>query len=151
VGYRGPSRWGFAGDVRYINYDGVNGFETLPSGPARELRGLGWRSIWATAMGASFRLNSHVGLRGGYSFAQRAMPDDVALYNVAAPTLVRHKAAGGVSIALTESSSFHFTYTHNFEGSLRGPRFGPGTPDALGVVDANASGNGFLFGYSVSF
>jgi long-chain fatty acid transport protein len=151
VGYRGPGRWGFAADVRYIDYDGLNGFETLPLGPRREIRGLGWRSIWATAMGVSYTVNSSLSLRGGYSYADRAMPDEVALYNVASPTLVRHKAAGGLGYKVTESMAFHFTYTHNFEGTLKGPRFGPGTPSTLGTVEAKASGNGFLFGLSKTF
>lgn len=151
VGYKGPSRWGFAADIRYVQYENLNGFETLPAGPGRELRGLGWRNIWATATGVSYKINSKVGLRGGYSFAQRAMPDEVALYNAPVPSLVQHKAAGGVALALTESAAFHFTYTHNFQGTLTGPRFGPGTPNTLGVIETKAAGNGFLFGLTKTF
>ena len=151
AGYRGPGRWGFAGDVRYIQYEGVDGFETLPVGPGREVQGLGWRNIWATAVGTSYRVSSRLGLRAGYSFAQRAMPDDVALFNIAAPTYVQHKAAGGFAYTLTEKSTFHFTYTHNFEGSIEGPRFGPGAPMSLGTVSSTASGNGFLFGMTRTF
>ena len=146
VGYKGRGRWGFAGDVRYIDYEGVNGFENLGVGPGRNLLGLGWKSIWATAVGTSYQVNSRLGLRVGYSFAQRAVPDELALYNVSAPTLVKHKLAGGVAYAWTESTTFHFTVTNNFEGSIEGPRFGPGTPTALGTIKSSARGNGFLFG-----
>ena len=112
---------------------------------------LGWRNIWATAVGASYAVSSRLVLRGGHSFAQRAMPDDVALFNVASPTLVRHKLAGGFGYKVTESATFNVALTHNFEGSLTGPRFGPGTPLTLGTVEAKASGNGFLFGLNKTF
>lgn len=151
VGYAGDGPWGFAADVRYIFYEGVSGFETLPLGPQGGLRGLGWRNIWASAIGASYKTDSGVVLRAGYSFAQRAMPDDVALFNSATPTIVKHKLAGGVSIPFADSYTFNFTYTHNFENTLEGPRFGPGAPLALGIVRTEASGNGFLFGLQKRF
>jgi long-chain fatty acid transport protein len=151
VGYRGPGRWGFAGDVRYIQYEGVDAFETLPLAPGGGIQGLGWRNIWAAAAGTSYRVNETLGLRMGYSWAQRAMPDDVALFNIATPQYVKHKLAGGIAYTLTEKSTFHFTYTHNFEGSIEGPRFGPGAPMSLGVVSSKGSGNGFLFGLTRNF
>jgi long-chain fatty acid transport protein len=151
VGYRGDGPWGFAADVRYIFYEGVDGFETLPLAPGGGVQGLGWRNIWAAATGFSYKLDGGAVFRGGYSFAQRAMPDEVALFNAATPTIVKHKLAGGVSVPVWNDFLFNFTYTHNFENELRGPRFGPGAPEALGIVQTTASGNGFLFGLQKRF
>ena len=68
-----------------------------------------------------------------------------------AAALVRHKLAGGFGYKANESATFDFACTHNFAGTLEGPRFGPGTLASLGVIEAEASGNEFLFGFTKKF
>ena len=51
--YSGFERWLLAADLRYVDYGNTEGLRQSGFDSSGALRGLGWRSIWALALGPS--------------------------------------------------------------------------------------------------
>lgn len=96
VAFRPDDRWTFGADVQRINYGSVNSVGNslasllrgvplgVPNGP-----GFGWRSVTAVKVGASYRFNSTLEVRAGYSHTQQPVPASQTFFNILAPGVVQ--------------------------------------------------------------
>ncbi|MEZ4416709.1 MAG: outer membrane protein transport protein [Gemmatimonadota bacterium] len=86
------------GDVRYITYSSTAGFETDSPGFQADgsVDGFGWDDILVGAAGVEIAASSHWKLRAGYNYSQNPIPDDLSVYNVAAPAVVQHHLTAGL-------------------------------------------------------
>jgi long-chain fatty acid transport protein len=98
VAYKGMERTMIAVDARRFNYDSTKFFGDRP-----ENGGLGWRSIWAFAVGAHHRFNESVSAQFGYLYNQNPIPDAATLLNIQLPAINTHSISGGVTVAMTSS------------------------------------------------
>src|SRR5262249_30012641 len=73
--YTGLECWTFGVDVRYIDYKNADGVGDSGITPDGAVRGLGWRSIFAVALGAQYQVNDNLSLRAGYTWNQNPIPD----------------------------------------------------------------------------
>ncbi len=122
--------WVFSVDTRYIDYANSDGFgDSAQFQPDGSLPGLGWRSVFATAVGIQRRCNDRVTLRTGYSYNQSPIQSSNTSVNTPAPLLYEHIYSLGGSYHVCEHISMNFAYSHYFEaeqqGNIVSPSFGP--------------------------
>jgi long-chain fatty acid transport protein len=153
VSYAGLSRWLFAADLRYIDYKNTKGFSEGGFGPDGALRGLGWRSIWAIALGAQYCLTEAVTLRLGYTFNQNPIPDLLATENAGSATVEEHALYAGGSYKVNDSLLLSAAYIHVFGNSITGPLVLPPIGPIPGsfVKDEIVGVDSFLVGITVRF
>jgi len=119
--YTGFERWTLACDVRYFDYADTTGFSGSGLNPDGSLKGLGWNSIMAVAVGAQRQMNDCVTLRCGYCFNEDPISSNVVQYNVASPMITQHTAHVGASFLLPGEWIASVAYAHAFENSVTGP------------------------------
>lgn len=139
VAYYGLERWVFAADVRYFDYANTSGF-----------REMGWRSVFAGAVGVQYQLNDWWQLRAGYNCNQNPIQSDAALTNISTPLIQDQNFAVGASCRLTDSVDLTLAYVYLVEnsvtGSLPSPPFGAG--DSLThEISAHSLGMGIRVRY----
>jgi long-chain fatty acid transport protein len=149
--YTGIDSLILAGDVRYIDYHNANGYGDTGFTPDGAIRGLGWRSIFAVAVGAQYQLTEEVSLRVGYSWNQNPVPDRLSFINTAAPLVTEHTVSVGASWKVTNSLILSAAYVHAFENSIEGPLVTPTMTIPGTSVRNSASGDGFVLGATVRF
>ncbi|MEX0793666.1 MAG: outer membrane protein transport protein [Pirellulaceae bacterium] len=119
LAYYGLERWVFAADLRYFDYANTSGFQEM-----------GWRSVFAGAVGVQYQLNDWWQLRAGYNCNQNPIQSDAALTNISTPLIQDQNFALGTSCRLTESVDLTLAYVYLVEnsvtGSLPSPPFGAG-------------------------
>jgi long-chain fatty acid transport protein len=98
VGYQFNERTLIAVDARRFDYGNADLFGDSP-----ENDGLGWRSIWAFAVGAHYRVNDFVSAQAGYLYNQNPIPQGSTFFNIQLPAINTNSVSGGVTVALTES------------------------------------------------
>src|SRR5262249_4341526 len=116
--YTGLEGWTFGLDVRYIDFANTSGLEDRGFTPDGAVRGLGWRSIFAVAVGAQYRVGDKLAVRAGYSWNQSPIPDGVSFINTVAPTIVEHTVYAGLSWNVTEDFALSIAYLHAFENAI---------------------------------
>ncbi len=121
VAYSGIPRWDFSCDVRYIDYENTDGFQTAQFAPDGSVTGFGWDSIWVVAVGTQYHVCQHVKLRMGYSFNESPVNSENIFFNVAAPAIVQHHLSGGFAVETRWNWIMSFAYHHGFENSVTGP------------------------------
>jgi long-chain fatty acid transport protein len=153
VGYAGLERWVLTGDLRYIDYKNTVGFSQSGFGSNLAVRGLGWRSIFAIALGAQFQATDCVSLRLGYSYNQEPVPDQQAFVNIASETIEQHTLYAGASYNVTENLVLSATYMHVFGNSIQGPVVSPqfGALPGSFVKDEVLGVDVFIAGITVRF
>jgi long-chain fatty acid transport protein len=121
--YSGFDRWVLAADFRYIDYRNTQGFEASGFDPSRPgaVAGLGWRSIFALALGAQYQITPCVSARVGYTYNNNPISNDDTTFNVSSPTILEHTVYVGASWNLTERFVVSVAYAHAFENSVQGP------------------------------
>ncbi len=145
--YTGFERWLFALDVRYFDYTNTNGLGDPASfNSTGSLQGLGWDSIFATALGAQYQWNDRISLRSGYTFNQNPISNQESFFNVASPLIYQHMISTGASLGISESTSCHVAYSYMFENTRSGPLYAPG----FGAVPGSSVDN-ILDGHFLSF
>jgi long-chain fatty acid transport protein len=149
--YAGFERWLLAADVRYIDYRNAEGLREKGFDPTGAVRGLGWRSIPAVALGAQYRLTDALSLRAGYSFNENPISDAQAFFNVAAPTIMEHTLYLGASYDVTDAFSLSLAYAHAFQNSVSGPFVSPLGPVAGTSVTSTVAADTFLLGATIRF
>ncbi len=119
VGYHVSDRALIAFDVRRFDYGHAELFGDAPGdlfGSAPENGGLGWRSIWAFAVGAHYRINDAVSTQVGYLYNQNPIPEAATLFNIQLPAINTNSVSAGVTVAVTESvdivGSAVYAFTH---------------------------------------
>ena len=121
LAYSGAPRWDFSCDVRYIDYENTDGFQTAQFAPDGSVTGFGWNSIWVVAFGTQYQVSNCVKLRMGYSFNESPVDSENIFFNVAAPAVVQHHLSGGFEIDTRWDWILAFAYHHGFENSVTGP------------------------------
>jgi long-chain fatty acid transport protein len=101
--------------LRYFDYANTQLFGQ----PLRD-GGLGWRSVFAVAVGGQYALSDRLTLRGGYLFNTNPIPSIATLFNVQLPAIIEHTLSLGVSARLTDDITFTAGWVHGFRNSLRG-------------------------------
>jgi long-chain fatty acid transport protein len=149
--FTGLEGWVFAVDLRYLDYEGASGFGDQGFAPDGSVRGLGWRSIFAIAIGAQYRPTECMALRAGFSWSENPIPDSQAFVNSASPTDSRHMGFLGASWDVTSDLTLSVAYMHAFDSSIQGPFVSPQGPVPGTSVRSSLAVNSLLFGMSVKF
>jgi len=128
--YTALDDWLLAVDVRYVDYANADGFGDSPQFRADgSLPGLGWRSVFATAIGIQHRVNDRISIRSGYSYNQSPIQDSVSSVNTPSPLLYEHLLNIGGSYNICDHISLNVAYSHYFEADRQGlivsPTLGP--------------------------
>jgi long-chain fatty acid transport protein len=149
--YTGIDRCVFAVDVRYLDYENAKGFGDQGFAPDGSLRGIGWKSIFAVALGAQYRPTDFTSLRAGVSWNQNPIPDNQTFVNVASPTVTRAMGFLGASWDVSSDLALSVAYMHAFENSVNGNIATPLGPVPGTSVRSALSADSILFGMSVKF
>jgi long-chain fatty acid transport protein len=151
VGYSGFERWILAADFRYVDYANTNGFRQSGFDASGAVRGLGWKSTFAMALGAQYQWTNAVSVRVGYSFNQNPIADSQSIFKVASPTILEHALYVGASYHVSEALTLSMAYAHGFQNSIEGPFITPFGAIPGSSVKTTASADTFLIGASVQF
>lgn len=150
--YTGFERWVLAADVRYIDYRNTEGFDDASFTPFGAVRGLGWDSQIAVALGAQYEVGPRLKVRGGYSFNNNPQDSAVAALNIGSPTIIEHVVYTGFTWSMSEALHFSLAYLHGFENSVSGPLVAfPGVPIPGTQVQSKISADAVVLGFSVRY
>lgn len=105
-------------DLRYLDYANTDLFGT--AAPPRGT-GMGWRSVFALALGGQYALTDRLTLRAGYLFNTNPVPSEKTLLNVQLPAITQHTLTFGATYKLTDDIAFSAGYAHAFRNSISGP------------------------------
>src|SRR5262249_47278228 len=83
--------------------------------------GLGWRSVFAVAVGAQYQATDRLTLRAGYLYNTNPIPNPVTLFNVQAPGIITNTLSLGASYQLTDGILFSAAWVPGFRDSIQGP------------------------------
>lgn len=117
VGYNVNDRTLIAADVRRFDYGNAALFGNSP-----ENDGLGWRSIWAFAVGGHYRINDSVSTQVGYLYNQNPIREGSTLFNIQLPAINTNSISAGLTVALTEHvdivGSGVYAFTHRNRSTI---------------------------------
>ena len=119
--YQGIDRLLLAADLRYLDFANTNGFGDSGFAPNGALRGVGYESIIAVALGAQYQLTEAMSTRIGYTWNENPIPSSQTAANVASPLTLQHMLSAGASYQVTDAFSLSLAYSHAFENSISGP------------------------------
>jgi long-chain fatty acid transport protein len=115
VAYKGFERTLIDVDFRYFDYGNAALFgQSLASG------GLGWRSVFAVALGVQYQATDRLTVRAGYLFNQNPIPTEGTLFNTQLPGIVTNTLAMGGSYRLTDDIVASLAWVHGFRNSIQG-------------------------------
>ena len=150
VGYSGGP-WTLAADLRWIDYDSANGTRQGGFGQEGAVLGVGWRSIFALALGAQYQLTESLSARIGYSFNDNPIANQETSFNVASPTIIQHTVYVGASYRVSNALTLSMAYAHLFQNDIDGPLVSPLGPVAGTSIRSTTSADTFLLGATVYF
>jgi len=117
LGWYGIENTVLAFDVRHFGYSSATGFSDDGAGG-----GLGWKSIWAFAVGGERQLTESWKVSGGFSFNGNPIPNSATLANIQLPAINKTAIALGASFALTEKvdlvGSLYYAFPHTNNGTI---------------------------------
>ena len=116
VGYRPTDKLLLSADLRYFAYKSTDLFGT----PLRD-GGLGWRDVFAVALGSRYQVTDRAALSLGYVYNDNPIPSVGTLFNVQAPAIIQHTIAVGTTVNVTDSTTASVGYAYGFQNSLTGP------------------------------
>ena len=115
VAYKGFPKTLVDVDLRYFDYADTSLFgQKVVDG------GLGWRSVFAVAFGAQYKLSERVTLRGGYLYNTNPIPTTATLFNVQAPGITTNTLSLGASTRLTADITATVAWVHGFRNEISG-------------------------------
>jgi long-chain fatty acid transport protein len=142
VSYRPMERLILSTDLRYFDYKNTDLF-----GTAIRDGGLGWRSVFAVAVGGRYWLTERLAVQAGYQYNTDPVPSPGTLFNIQAPAITQNLIAFGATAVLTESLALSLGYSYAFENSVTGTvREVPGANIRL-----SAAAHTLLFNLQVKF
>jgi long-chain fatty acid transport protein len=116
VAYKGLPRTLIDVDLRYFDYAHSELFgQKVIDG------GLGWRSVFAVALGVQYQATDRLTLRAGYLYNTNPIPSPVTLFNVQAPGILTNMLSLGASYRLTENVTASLAWMHGFRNAIEGP------------------------------
>jgi long-chain fatty acid transport protein len=116
VAYKGLPRTLIDVDFRYFDYANSELFGQKVSDG-----GLGWRSVFAVALGTQYQATDRLTLRAGYLYNTNPIPNPVTLFNAQAPGILTNMLTLGASYDVTEDVTFSLAWMHGFRNSIEGP------------------------------
>jgi long-chain fatty acid transport protein len=144
--------WLVAVDLRYVDYKSTQLFgDPAEFGPAGEVRGLGWKSVFLVAVGTEYRPISNVALRGGYSFNQNPIPAEQAMFSLQAPATYQHLLSLGTTWDVTTQVSLSLTWVHAFRNEVSGPLVQPGGAVPMSRVALDQEVDSVTLGVGIQF
>jgi long-chain fatty acid transport protein len=136
------------GDVRYILYESADGFSESGFDETGAVRGLGWRNILVLALGAEYRASTAIALRGGYNRSQNPIPEELTMFNIPAPAILKDHLTLGIGVRPTKGFEISAAYYHAFKTDVEGPIVQPPGPIPGTSVAMEAYENSFLLQFS---
>lgn len=133
LAYHGFDRARLAFDVRYIDYEGTDGFQRAGFDPTGAVTGFGWESIWAAAVGIEFDVTSQLKWRFGYAFNESPINSDTMFFNTPSTALIQNHLSTGFTREFGDgwvlSGAFKYGVRNSEAGRWHAPGFGqvPGT------------------------
>jgi long-chain fatty acid transport protein len=116
IAYKGFPRTLIDVDFRYLDYANTELFgQKVVDG------GLGWRSVFAVALGTQYQATDRLTLRAGYLFNTNPIPNPVTLFNVQAPGIITNTLSLGASFQVTENITASLAWMHGFRDAIQGP------------------------------
>lgn len=149
--YTGFDRVVLAADLRYLDFANTNGFGDSGYAPNGALRGVGFQSIFAVALGVQYQITNATSLRLGYSWNENPISSIQTAANVASPLLVQNILSAGLSYQLTEALALSVAYTHGFQNSSTGPIVLPTGAVPGTSITSTSSVDSFIIGATVKF
>lgn len=135
-------------DTKYITYHATRGFKDQGFASDGSVKGFGWKNIWTISGGMQFRPTSQVALRAGYNYSGNPIPDDLSMFNAAAPAVVQHHATLGAGYLFTNGFGVDVAYYHAFAHSITGPFQSPAGAMPGTSVTSSMSENSMLVGFT---
>jgi long-chain fatty acid transport protein len=149
--FSGLDRWVFGVDVRYVDYDDTAFVGESGTTPAGAIKGLGWRSIWAVALGAQYRPTDSLSVRLGYSWNENPVPSSLSMINTVSPVIFQNTISAGVSWDLTEDLTVSATYLHGFDNAITGPYLTLAGPVPGSSVRSSVFADSLVIGATLRF
>lgn len=119
--YRLTPRLLVAADEHWIDYAGTKGFCESGFAPNGAVSGFGWRSIYSTAVGFQYDVNSRLAVRAGYNHSGNPVPSSQQFFNVFAPALIQDSVSAGFGCKLDGERTIDVVYLHGFANAVSGP------------------------------
>jgi long-chain fatty acid transport protein len=152
VSYTGFQRWLLEADFHYIDYANTSGFRDSGFSDTGALTGLGWKSIYAIALGAQYRVTDNFSVQMGYSYNDNPIDSSNAFFNIASPTIIENTVSLGFSYKLSDTFSLSVAYGHGFEQSVNGSIVLPGVGTVPGSkFSSTVSADSVVLGGTVLF
>jgi long-chain fatty acid transport protein len=149
--YKGIDRVLLAADVRYLDFANTNGFGDSGYAPNGALKGVGFQSIFAVALGTQYQITDATSLRLGYSWNENPIPASQTAANVASPLIMQHILSAGLSYQVTSALSLSVAYSHGFQNSTTGPIVLPAGAIPGTSITSTSSVDSFIIGATVKF
>lgn len=137
LSYTGMENWIFAIDGRYFDYEHTDGF-----------RELGWRSVFAGAVGVQYRATDRLSARLGYNFNQNPIQSGAVATNLISPLIQDQNVATGVTYMFTNQVALNAAYVYLVNNSVTGP-FAAAGPAA--TLTNEISAHSLIAGVSVKY
>lgn len=138
----------FGLDTKYITYHATRGFKDQGFASDGSVKGFGWRNIWSVASGVQFRPVPRIALRAGYNYSGNPIPNDLSMFNTAAPAVVQHHATVGAGYTFTNGFGIDVGYYHAFSNSITGPFQTPAGAMPGTSIKSTMSENSVLMGFT---
>lgn len=133
LSYTGMENWTFAIDGRYFDYEHTDGY-----------RELGWRSVFAGAVGVQYRATDRLTARFGYNFNQNPIQSGAVATNLISPLIQDMNFSTGATYMFTNQVALNAAYVYLVNNSVTGP-LGPGT------ISNEISAHSIIAGVSVKY
>ena len=152
LAYRGFSRVNLACDVRYIDYENTDGFQSSGFDSWGAVTGFGWSSIWTVSTGVEFILSECWRWRAGYTFNESPISNVNMFYNSPAPAIIQHHLSTGFTCHLGQNWMFTAAYHHGFRNSVSGNWWHPTAGQVPGTqITGTLATHGLVGGISKRF
>jgi long-chain fatty acid transport protein len=135
-------------DAKYLTYHSTRGFKDQGFAPDGSVKGFGWQDIWTVSGGLQFRPMSQVALRAGYNYSGNPIPNNLSMFNAAAPAVVQHHATFGAGYMFTNGFGVDVAYYHAFAHSITGPFQSPAGAMPGTSITSSLSENSMLVGFT---
>jgi long-chain fatty acid transport protein len=116
IAYKGFANTLLALDLRYFDYADTELFgQKVVDG------GLGWRSVFAVALGGQYQATDRLTVRAGYLYNTNPIRGVTTLFNVQAPGIIQNTFTVGASYQLTDNVTASLAWMHGFRNDIQGP------------------------------
>ena len=131
LSYTGMENWTIAIDARYFDYEHTDGY-----------RELGWRSVFAGAVGIQYRATDRLSARFGYNFNQNPIQSGAVATNLLSPLIQDMNFSTGATYMFTNQVALNAAYVYLVNTSVTNP---------TGTISNEISAHSIIAGVSVKY